>query len=150
MSRHRHQRGLAVVEFALTLPFLLFLMLVTVEVGRAFVQYSTLSNAVRNSVRHVAEYAMRGTTGVVTLSSALQTEAQNLVVYGNAGGSGAPLVPGLVRGQVTVTNAGGGNVAVRVLHPYQSLLGGAIPAFGFGADVVTAFTLDVSTTMRAL
>lgn len=150
MTRHRHQRGLAVVEFALTLPFLLFLMLVTVEVGRAFVQYTTLSNAVRNAVRHVAEYALSGTTGIVTIPAALQAQAQNLVVYGNPSGTGAPLLAGLTPAEVSVTNAGGGNVAVRVVHPYRSLLGGSIPSFGFGANLATTFTFNVSTTMKAL
>ena len=37
-----------------------------------------------------------------------------------------------------------------LVFPGVSLLGGALPSFGFGTDVATAFTLDVNTTMRAL
>jgi Flp pilus assembly protein TadG len=150
MSSRQRQRGLAATEFALVLPVLLLLMLATVEVGRAFVQFATLSHAVRNSVRHVAERALLGTTGVVALTSVLQTEARNLVVYGNTAGSGAPVVPGLTTGQVNVLNAGGGSVAVQVVYPYQSLVAGALPDFGFAGTLSTAFTFNITTTMRAL
>ena len=56
----RRSRGMAAVEFVITVPLLLLVMLVVVELGRAFVQYDTLSYSVRNSARFVTENAIDG------------------------------------------------------------------------------------------
>ena len=86
--RQRTQRGLAIVEAALSLPVLTLLLLPVVEIGRAFVQYSELSHRVRAATRHVAEHALDGTTGVPVIDAALRAEAINLVVYGSSVANG--------------------------------------------------------------
>jgi Flp pilus assembly protein TadG len=150
MSPRSRQSGLAIVEFALCVPVLLAIMLATAEIVRAFNQYSTLAHAVRQSARYLAGRALLGTTGVVTVSGQLATEARNLVVYGSTGGTGAARLPGLAVGQVSVTDAGAGNISVSVAYPYQSLLGGSISMFGLGSDISTSFNMTVTNTMRAL
>lgn len=146
----RRERGIAMVEFVVGTPVLFLLLYATCEFGNVFVQYSTLADAARNADRYLASNALLGSTGVVNLSPALTTAAQNLVVYGNAPGTGAPLLPGLAPGQVAVAVDTSNNVSVTVAYPYESLFGGTLPMFVNGGSIDTNFTLTVFTTMAAL
>jgi Flp pilus assembly protein TadG len=147
----RHSRGVATIEAVITLPLLLLLMLATVELGRAFVQYTTLANSVRNAARHVAGKALLGTTQTVFITPALLAEARNLAVYGNEAGDGSPKLPGFSTGQVAVSDAGGSNVLVSVVYPYQPMFGAQLPRFGVGNGPISiAFDMRIDVTMRAL
>jgi Flp pilus assembly protein TadG len=79
------QRGVAIVEFALILPFLLLLTFLTTEFGRAIWQYNTLTKSVRDAARYLS----------VQTPGTHITEARNLMVYGNPAGTGNPLALGL-------------------------------------------------------
>ena len=126
------------------------LVIATAEFGRAFLQYNALTLAVRDGVRHLAGRAILGSTGTVSISGGLQQETQNLVVYGNIFGAGSPVLPGLAPGDVTVADAGGGNVSVTAAYPYNPIFG-FIPRFSFGGAVgVNGITLQTGVTMRAL
>jgi Flp pilus assembly protein TadG len=132
------------------LPICLMLIIATAEFGRAFLQYNTLTKAVRDGSRYLAGRALFGSTGTVTISPGLQTQTQNLVVYGNTFGAGVPLLPGLTSADVTVVNAGGGNVSVTASYPYNPIFG-FVPRFSFGGSVnVSGVNLQSSVTMRAL
>lgn len=144
------QRGLAVVEFALTLPVLLLLMLATAEFGRMLSQYDTLTKAVRDSCRYVASKAAVGTTYVVSITSQLQGEAGNLVAYGNTNGTGTALLPGLAPSNVTVADAGGGYVSVSATYTYSPMIGNTLPTFGLGNPISLNLSLKTAVTMRAL
>lgn len=89
MKRQR-QSGVAIVEFALILPFLLLLTATTTEFGRAVYQYSILVKSVRDAARYVA-LQTEGTHLVQT---------RNLVVYGNTAGTGTPVAIGLTPSHV--------------------------------------------------
>lgn len=144
----RRQRGIATLELAIAAPLLVLLMLGTFEVGRAFVQYTALSNSVRNAARFVAEQAVNGSTGVVSVSSALRTQAQNLVAYGSIA-SGTALLPGLAPGQVTVASSAAGDVTVTVVYPYAPVVGPDIPDLGFGGPISLLFNMTAAVTLRA-
>lgn len=152
IMRH-NQRGLAMVEFALAAPPMLLLLFTSVEFGHFLIQYSTLNDSVRNSARYVANEALSGQSGVLLQGSAwttVVTEAKNLAVYGNTGGTGVALLPSLTVSQITVSQtATTNNVSVSAAYPYQSLFGASMPDF-FGGTLATTFTLSISTTMRAL
>lgn len=148
-SRSR-QRGSAAVEAAIGLPVVLFLMLAGAELGRVISQYNTLTKSARDACRYVASNASAGTTGLVSITSQLQTAAANLVVTGNVSGTGSALLPGLVAGNVTVSDAGGGFVSVSVTYTYQPMLGAKLPTFGFGTAPSLAVPLNVGIIMRAL
>ena len=150
MTGRSRQQGLAIVEFAISVPLLIFLMLATADIVRAFTQYSTLSNGVRNGAFYLARHSILGSSGVVNVSAATITATQRLVMYGNTAGTGPLRVPGLAPGQIAVTNAGGGNVRVVVTYPYQSLFGGTIQTFGIGSNVSMVFNMVVSNTTRAV
>jgi Flp pilus assembly protein TadG len=144
------QRGLAMVEFTITVPILLILIMGVAEFGRAFWQYNTLTKSVEDGARYVAGRALMGSTGVVSISGALQTEGRNLVVYGNTLGAGGAILPGLNTSQVTVANAGLGNISVSVSYPYTPLFG-LVPGFFYGPGAnATGRTLQTAVTMRAL
>src|ERR1019366_7650513 len=149
----RRQRGLAIVEFALTMPVLFVLMFGSFEFGHFLIQYSALNDAVRNAVRYVAGAASKGTDGRLVTGGAWATLAargQNLAVFGNVAGRGAAVLPGLDIGQITVTeNTTNNNINVAAAYPYESLFGAAIPTF-MGGSISTTYTLAISTTMRAL
>lgn len=144
------QRGLALVETAITLPFLLFVMLAATEITNAFVQHTTLTKAVRDGVRWAAEEAIDG-TDTFNLTAALEDEVRNLVVYGNRSGSGTPVVNNLTVNDVTVTRLGtSDNIEVTVDYPYSGIFGSVLPSFGYGSDISLLFNLNATVTMRAL
>mgnify|MGYP001814561708 CR=1 FL=1 len=143
------QRGIALVETAITLPFLLFVMLAATEFTNAFVTHTTLTKAVRDGARWAAEDAIDNTG--FNLTPALQLEAQNLVVYGNPAGTGAPAVAGLTVTDVTVVRLPASeNIQVSVTFPYAGILGSVLPSFGYGANISTLFNMSATSTMRAL
>jgi hypothetical protein len=79
------QRGTAIIEFALVLPLLVLMSILVVEIGRAMYQYNALAKSVRDAARYLS----------MQLPNTQIAEAKNLVVYGNPGGTGTPLLPGL-------------------------------------------------------
>jgi Flp pilus assembly protein TadG len=138
------------VEFIIVLPICLILLMATAEFGRAFMQYNTLTKAVRDGARFLASNSLQGSTGTVSISGQAQAATQNLVVYGNATGAGSPVLPGLTTADVTVANAGGGNVSVSAVYPYGSIFA-FVPGFFYGGDVdTTTYSLQTAVTMRAL
>lgn len=143
------QRGLALVETAITLPFLLFVMLAASEFTFAFVQHTTLTKAARDGARYAAEEAIDGTL-TMNLNAALRDETRRLTVYGNKAGTGTPLVNGLTVNDVTVSDVGGNNVEVSVTFPYTGILGTVLPTFGYGSNISLLFSLSATVTMRAL
>lgn len=146
----RRSRGVAIVEFVIVLPLCLMLMIGVAEFGRAFLQYNTLTQAVRDGARHLAGGALFGSTGTVAISGALATETQNLVVYGNISGAGAPVLAGLSPANVTVADAGGGNVSVTAVYGYNPIFP-FTPRFSYGASInTTGYVLQTAITIRAL
>ena len=95
------QSGLAVVEFAIILPFIILMALAVTELGRGLYQYNTLTKAVRDGARYLSGTAVDA-AGDVDVSP-YTTNVQNLVVYGDIDGDGTPLLPGLSTGNVIVS-----------------------------------------------
>lgn len=149
-ARARRQRGTAIVEFAIALPLMLFLMLATVEFGRILSEYNTLTKSVQDAARYVASNAAVGTTRIVNITSSLQTQAANLVVTGNINGTGNALLPSLTTGNVTVADAGNGYVSVSVTYTYVPIVGASLPTFGFTSPISLALPLNAAVIMRAL
>ncbi len=144
------QRGAVLVEMALVTPILLAMMLATAELTRAFIDHNTLTKAVRNGARYVAANAYQGTSGVIAIGATLRTETQNLVVYGNTAGTGAPVLPGLTAVSITVTDVGADNIRVSATHTISGILGPVLPNFFGGSDISLVHNLEATVTMRAL
>jgi Flp pilus assembly protein TadG len=149
----RGQRGLATVEFAISVPVILLLMFGSFEFGHLMIEYGALNDGVRNAARYVAGAALQGTADTMATGAAwttLVTQGKNLAVFGNIAGAGNAILPGLGTGVISVTeDTVNRNITVAAAYPYTSLFGGAIPTFT-GGTLSTAYTLTISTTMRAL
>lgn len=146
----KRERGLAMVEFAVTLPLLLLLMLATAEFGRLLSQYDTLTKAVRDGARYAASKSANGSTGLVSITSQIQTAVANLVATGNVNGTGTTLLPGLSAANIIVSDAGNGYVSVSASYTYQPMIGSTLPTFGLGNPISLSFTLNAQAVMRAL
>lgn len=145
------QRGTAMVEFAIALPILLFMLFATAEFGLMISDYNTLTKSVQDGARYAASTASGGggSTGIVDITPAIQSAVQNLVVSGSTGG-GTALLPGLTASDVTVTDAGNGYVSVTATYAYQPMMGATLPTFGFGPPIGLTLTFNAASVMPAL
>jgi Flp pilus assembly protein TadG len=141
----RDERGTQLIELAIVLPIFLFVFGAAAEYGRYFYEYTTLDKAARAGSRYL-------TTAPV--SGAEDAKAKNIVVYGNAAGTGKPVVNGLTPAHVVITREGGApsvpqTVKVQILgYKYQ-------PVFDLGKLIkVDSLSLNIdvkpSVTMRYL
>lgn len=138
------QRGVAIVEFALILPLLLILTLITTEFGRAMYEYNTVAKSVRDAARYLS----------IQLPNTKQAEAANLVVYGKtaATDSDQPLARGLSTSNVTMPtwqNAGADPIITTVTvqvtgYTFNSMVPGV-----FGLNLGSYTFAPISATMRS-
>jgi len=80
------------------LPIFILLFGATAEFGRYFYEYTTLAKSARVGARYLATAAVNSTE---------DTNAKNIVVYGNSAGTGNPILSGLSTTNVTITRSGG-------------------------------------------
>ena len=90
----KDERGVQLAELAIVLPILLILLASTAEFGRFFYEYTTLAKATRIGARYLI---------TANVSEYEKSQARNLVVYGNAAGTGSPLVEGLTTDNIVIT-----------------------------------------------
>ena len=136
------QKGVAIVEFALILPFLLLLTFLTTEFGRAVWEYNTLTKSVREAARYLS----------IQTPGTKITEARNLIVYGNLAGDGPPLAAGLTTTlvpdptwQTAGTNPVINTVTVRISgYSFNSIVNTV-----FGAPFGDITFADITATMRS-
>jgi Flp pilus assembly protein TadG len=148
-QRGIRERGTAIIEFAITLPLLLLMLVASAEFGRLLSEYNTLNKAVRDGARYLAANAFSGTTGVVGITPAVQTATTNLVVAGNTAG-GTAVLPGLTAGNVTVAALANGYVSVSAAYTYVPMLGATLPTFGVTTPVNMNLGLNAVVIMKAL
>ena len=99
LSRFRRdERGIQLVELAIVLPIFILLFGATAEFGRYFYEYTTLAKSARVGARYLVTAAVNSTE---------DTNAKNMVVYGNSAGTGNPILSGLSTTNVTITRSGG-------------------------------------------
>ena len=155
----RRERGVAVVEFTILLPVMLLLLMAIGELGRAFLQYNTLTRAVRDGARYVASNALNGSTQVVSLDAMVIGEATNLVIYGNTTGGTTQLLPNFAStGSIQIQThdplvpggPGDGNITVIATYPFTPTLGAVLPNVLGTGGISTAFTMRAQVTMMAL
>ena len=138
------QRGVAMVEFIISLPLMLLLFAAISEFGIMFYTQTTLNSAVNDSVRFLAGNTING-IGNTVITAQDRIDATNLVVYGNITGTGQPLVDGLNASMVTIECVNGSTagstgticgedaaitslsaISVKVEIPYVPVLGGML------------------------
>jgi hypothetical protein len=74
----RRERGQSLIEFALTAPVLIVLLLGLVEMGHAFNSYMTIVAAARDSARLGAQIGASGPSQTDTLKNLVVTETERL------------------------------------------------------------------------
>lgn len=102
LSRFRRdERGVQLLELAIVLPILILLFGAVAEFGRYFYEYTTVAKGARVGARYLVSKS------VMSTGNTWQANAKNLVVYGNTGGTGTPILPGLTTANVQVQYVGG-------------------------------------------
>ena len=138
------QTGVALVEFALILPWLLILTFITTEFSRALFQYNILTKSVRDAARYLSVYNPSDAAKILI--------AKNLVVYGNPAGSGSPLVIGLTTSLVpdpVWQTAGTAPVINTVTIRVTGYVFRPLFASAFNVNFGNLAYADISATMRA-
>lgn len=98
-------RGAALVELALVLPVVLMMVFGITELGRALFQLNSLAKAADGGARYLSRSwdVLDENCQPTSAWSAAAAATANYVAFGNAGGQGQPLLPGLSAAGVTVT-----------------------------------------------
>lgn len=145
------QGGLAIVEFTIVLPLVLFIMLVVAEMGKAIMDYNTLTRTVRDAARFVSNEALAGSRSVVDLSAdpTVIIRAQNLGAYGQIT-AGTPMLPGLTPAMFTVADEGGNDISVTAAYPYQPIFLPIIPDVLNNGGNGGVFTMRAEVVMKAI
>ena len=94
-------RGLAMVEFAISLPFLLLLFAAVGEFGIMFYTQTTLNTSVNDAARFIAVDAIEGSSFTI-ITPQTKTRAANLAVYGTIAAGDKPLINGFDTSMVTI------------------------------------------------
>jgi Flp pilus assembly protein TadG len=116
LTKSNHERGNAMIEFALSSLVLVTMFIATFQFGYAFYVYNRLQTAVRNGARYASVRTFRAADN--TSITKFKTAVQQMVVYGNSAAvSGTPVVPGLAAESVTVniTDAAGNAAGTAVM-----------------------------------
>jgi hypothetical protein len=144
-----HQKGVAVIESAIVLPIVIFIILIVGELGHAILQYNTLTQAARDGARYIAG-AAEANTGVIQLTQAKIEATENLVVFGDID-AGTAILPDLSSDNISVslipdTN----NILVSIAYDYQPIFFPNIPTIMGISDTGGAFTMNAEIVMRIL
>jgi len=145
----KQQRGIVVIEAAIILPVVLFLILAIAELCNAMLQYNVLTRSIRDSARYAANVAEAGAGVQVVLSATKISTTQNIAVYGKTV-AGTPILPGLAPGNITVSVVNNQDILVAAQYPYQPLFAGKIPALVGDGDAGGTFTMNAQVRMRVL
>ncbi|MFZ3186580.1 MAG: TadE/TadG family type IV pilus assembly protein [Pseudomonas sp.] len=152
--RPRFQRGVAMVEFAITLPLLLLMLLAIGEFGRMLYQYNSLLQASRDASRYAASAVW--SSGGTEPGEGLKTQIKNVAVYGVPSSQAGfpPVVPGLTPANVQVSALGAEHVQVSITYIFCPVIGagncaGSLPGF-FGDAIALNIPLIATTVMRVL
>jgi hypothetical protein len=93
----RHDKGAALAELAIMLPFLLLLVAAISEFGRFFQTYTTLAKSTRAAARYLSNHPFDGAQG----------QARSLAVCGQLSCTGQnPLAPGLSDDNICIESTG--------------------------------------------
>jgi Flp pilus assembly protein TadG len=124
-SKRSGQEGSTLVEFAIGASVFLLAMFAVIEFGRALWVHNALADAARRAARYAVNQPASAPAGVPTTGTNIGPsfmDIKRVGVYGNPGGSGAPMVNNLTTDNIDVTynnfGVGQGSVAVTITN-YQ-------------------------------
>jgi Flp pilus assembly protein TadG len=137
----RNERGGALAELAILIPFLILMVAAVSELGRLFQTYDTLSKSTRTAARYLT---------TVTYTTENIQNTKNMAVCGKINCTDVePLVPGLTTDNIDVTPEGDAGNPVRVTVSVKDY--SFTPIFNLAAmlkaDSFAALPVRASTTM---
>ena len=141
----RDERGLQLVEAAIVIPIFLILFAATAEFGRFFYEYTTLSKAVRVGGRYLT---------TLHLTDANKDTAKNLIVYGTPTAGTTPILNGLDKSDVVITQVGDNPVLPKTItiqitgYQYEPIFD--LGLFTKSKDLSLNIDVSPSVTMRYL
>jgi Flp pilus assembly protein TadG len=141
------QKGSSTVEFAIMLPLLLLLVVMVAEFGILFYRLNAVTKSVQIAARYLSDVSVNNAN-----TDTDKTKARNLAVYGNAAGTGTPVVPGFTAANIVITNPISQHVQVEVSNYNSSLiLGNGLNAFmgmATGGSAPSIMALQATSVMR--
>ena len=139
----KKQKGLAIVEFAVVFPFLLLMLAIAGDMGFLLYQQNILLKSIETGGRYISVNSRSG-TGFVDITATNTLNTQNIVIFGNIAGTGAPVISDLTPLNINVVctygtkdghcirNFGITPITVQANYNYA-------PVFGDLFDTVTGF-----------
>ena len=128
----RHEKGAALAELAILLPFLVLMLAAIAEFGRFFQTYTTLAKSTRSAARYLSNHPF----------ATSQDQARNLAVCGQLSCAGvSSLVPNLDASNICIQSTGSPKIETVTVS-----VGGCATAFNYrpifniGALLHTGFT----------
>ena len=134
------QRGAQLIEFALVLPILLFVLAGILDMGFLFKDYQVVTNAAREGARLAA---LPGFS-----ASQVTTRVNNYLAAGGVQGAATTAVDNVSIVTDTATGRSINAVRVTVEIPHSYLILGPIAQLVCGASAPGALTLRAVATMR--
>lgn len=134
----RRTRGQAMVEFALVLPVLLFMLVMTIDVGRLFYSYVGVANAAREGAAYAIASDASGNPRARDTSTVAAYALQELT--GDASAYAVATVcrdnAGAIIACTSAVGANGQTVTVTVSTPFEFM----IPVIGPTVDLSSSST----------
>lgn len=100
------QRGLATVELAIALPFLILALSIMGEIGYLLYQQTSLNKTLETGALFTAKNTRQG-TGLVKIEAQTIQSARNLIIYGNLNGVGDKIIDDIEPEDISIACAYG-------------------------------------------
>ena len=151
------QKGLAAVETTLVLPLMFLFFAFTVEFGKIYYDYLTLTKLQRNAARYLSMHVDRGPNQLAVLGSGdAQTkiaEAKNLILYGQKTQGIEPTLPGISANSISVTAIDNDHIMITTNYTSTPIFGDLLPnlanLFSAGNDSLQ-LNVSASSVMKIL
>ena len=134
LHRRQRSRGQGIVEFALILPVLILMLLITLDFGRLFMSYITLTNTTRVAANYgsVNPGMFTGTPNTTTYNAVVARESAglNCALKPDAGGHNPPIptFPGALGSGLGGTSLVAMTCNFSLLTPFMTnFFGGPLP-----------------------
>ncbi len=114
------QRGMAIIEFSIVLPFLLLMTIMMAEIGFLMHQQISLSKSIQTGSQYLSVNVTTG-AGRVDITAQKIQDTRNTVLYGNTAGVGTPVIDDLALQDISITCTNG------VLNGYCAKNNGLTP-----------------------
>ena len=143
LKAQNNQKGLAIVEFAVVLPFLILVLTIAGDMGYLLYQQNILLKSIETGGRYISVNSTSG-TGFVDITAQNTLNTQNIIIFGNIAGTGDSVIADLTPLNINVTctygtkdghcirNFGITPITVQATYDY-------VPVFGDLFDNVTGF-----------